>query len=100
MKKCRYPKGSLKYPDREFLNRKEKTKEKLQEELIEVLNRMLNPGFLYPPSKVCKDLTDKVRLEKELDDLKNRNCSKKYPSVKICAGCGSFAHGNSGHDIT
>ena len=24
----------------------------------------------------------------------------KESSIKICAGCGSFAHGNSGHDIT
>ena len=25
---------------------------------------------------------------------------KKRSSNKVCAGCGSFAHGNPGHDIT
>ena len=25
---------------------------------------------------------------------------REYPSIKICAGCGSFAYGNQGHDIT
>ena len=24
----------------------------------------------------------------------------KSSKIKICAGCGSFAHGNPGHDIT
>jgi archaellum biogenesis ATPase FlaH len=28
------------------------------------------------------------------------NRVRKEPSIKICAGCGSFAHGNPGHDIT
>lgn len=36
------------------------------------------------------------RLRSQVEPTKKR----KYTHTKICAGCGSFAHGNPGHDIT
>lgn len=35
-------------------------------------------------------------------ELKEKSAKKdfKKANIKICAGCGNFAHGNPGHDIT
>ena len=41
--------------------------------------------------------TRKVFIKSEAPKPKRKR--KYIPKVKICAGCGSFAHGNPGHDI-
>jgi hypothetical protein len=42
----------------------------------------------------------KLREQVEQEENKPKRKSRYIPKVKICAGCGSFAHGNPGHDIT
>jgi hypothetical protein len=39
------------------------------------------------------------REQKEPEQVRPKRKSRYIPKVKICAGCGSFAHGNPGHDI-
>jgi len=60
--------------------------DKIQEEKIDELIEQVN------------------HLTKVLSSLSNESIKKKsvkeYSKIKICAGCGSFAHGNPGHDIT
>ena len=48
-----------------------------------------------------KDDIQFKKLSNELSSLetKPKRKSRYIPRVKICAGCGSIAHGNPGHDI-
>lgn len=47
---------------------------------------------------------ERLNLRKKLVTLTDQiNAKTKKPKgskIKICAGCGSFAHGNPGHDIS
>ena len=47
----------------------------------------------------CKEMLDEISaLEQQIEEGEEK--PKKETKVKICAGCGGFAHGNPGHDIT
>lgn len=49
-------------------------------------------------------ITGDVHFRKAIRALESPEKSAKKDfkkaNIKICAGCGSFAHGNPGHDIT
>ena len=49
-----------------------------------------------------KDDSRYKRIKSELDAIESGQKPKRTrePKIKICAACGSFAHGNPGHDIT
>jgi len=54
-------------------------------------------------SPFLEDAEEAKRLRSELQSVEREEKPKRkgryIPKVKICAGCGSFAHGNPGHDI-
>lgn len=51
-------------------------------------------------TKETQEMVDNLNII--MDDLTKPTEPKKKrsPSIKICLGCGSFAHGNPGHDIS
>jgi hypothetical protein len=76
------------------------------EKLIELVIHYENKGrwtYANPDWDKWKEKAKKLRSE--LVDLRSqigkepKKPKQKRQSFKICAGCGSFAHGNPGHDI-
>jgi len=71
----------------------------IKEKIIEILQKHIfadgDIWIIYDLKKMYDDL---LPLFEQKEPVKRK--IPKEPKIKICAGCGSFAHGNSGHDIT
>lgn len=63
-----------------------------REQIIEILESDYNIDNI----ENVGDIADVILA---LDEKKPRN-KKVKTKIKICAACGSFAHGNPGHDIS
>lgn len=78
------------------------TDEETQEELImQILNKYLHidaPDALTSKRKAIKEIIKLFSGEEEILPQLIRAKTKRQ-SFKICAGCGSFAHGNPGHTL-
>lgn len=82
-----------------------------QEELIILHNAIINwleirlndldsYDFYVGAKERLTNIKSDLSALKALEGEEVKPKRKNQPSIKICAGCGGFAHGNPGHDIT
>lgn len=75
------------------------TREQKREQIIEILESKRLKSFGSITKSDFADIADAIlALFEQKESVKKK--IPKETKIKICAACGSFAHGNPGHDIT
>ena len=75
------------------------TKAMKREQIIEILESKRLKSFGSITKSDFADIADAIlALFEQKESVKKK--IPKETKIKICAACGSFAHGNPGHDIT
>jgi hypothetical protein len=67
--------------------------------LVDIVWSHVKESEEVPSTKLADDLIEQSLNSQPESVVKEEKPKSKRQSFKICAGCGSFAHGNPGHDL-
>lgn len=86
------------------LAEKQKESIALLAEAIGLIKHLVTPQINTKLNIIADKLeivTSEIKqIEEAIEKEEKPKRIRKEASIKICAACGSFAHGNPGHDIT